>query len=99
MFKKISACALLITLFSCASNPGGITNAGKLVKVVPSEQKKSSCEVVGSVTGESSNGSVEMARNDARNQVAKLAGTHIFFKEEIQNGKDWSVHGIGYQCK
>ncbi len=56
------------------------------------------CQVVGQVLGEADSGLADVARTDARNQVAKLKGNFLLVKDEVVNGGHWKISGIAYRC-
>ena len=86
----------LALLVSCAS-PQQLTKDTRKVKVYGSKPP-SDCEVVAKVVGVHDQGSVELARNHARNQVAEKGGNAVTFDEEVQNGSEFRVHATGYIC-
>lgn len=86
----------LLVLVACAA-PQELTKDGLKVKVYGSKPP-SDCEVVAKVVGHHDLGSVELARNHARNQVASKNGNAVTFDEEVQNGKQFRVHSTGYMC-
>jgi hypothetical protein len=88
---------LLMMVAACGHSTGKLSDAGKHVKVLDSKPAK--CDVVGKVMGLNKKGSVDLARNEARNQAAKLGGTAIFIEQEIPNGKGRAVHATAYACQ
>lgn len=93
---KVVSLLALLALVSCAA-PQELTKDGLKVKVYGSKPP-SDCEVVAKVVGHHDLGSVELARNHARNQVASKNGNAVTFDEEVQNGKQFRVHATGYMC-
>ncbi len=87
---------VLLVLVGCSSN-SQLSNDGKKVKVFGSKPD-SDCEVVGKVVGLNEEGSVELARNHARNLVADEDGNAIVFDEEVANGSVFKVYSTGYRC-
>ena len=94
--KSLMLLAPLALLVSCAA-PQELTKDGMKVKVYGSKPP-SDCEVQAKVVGHHDLGSVELARNHARNQVASKGANAITFDEEVQNGKQFRVHATGYMC-
>lgn len=90
-------CFIFGLIVSCGSNPSVLSEKGKAVKVIEGKPN-SNCEVVGKVVGENEFGSVDVAKNDARNKAANLKATHILIKDEVSNGNKWEVHALAYEC-
>ena len=86
----------LLTLSAC-STPHTLSTEAMNVKVAKNKPK--TCAVVGKFQGKHDEGSVELARNQALNLAAEKGATDIYFDEEINNGKKWVVHAIGYMCR
>jgi hypothetical protein len=95
MYKYLIIMALLFS--ACSSNKGQLNAHGMNVKVLGKKSRK--CDVVGKVKGINEEGSVELARNDARNLVGDKGGNAVFFNEEVNNGQNWHVMATGYRCK
>jgi hypothetical protein len=55
--------------------------------------------VVGKVVGENDQGSVDLARNHARNLGAKLGANGLFIDQEVPNGASVKVYATAYQCE
>lgn len=96
--KKLAQAVLLslLTLASC-STPHTLTSEGQKVNVAKTKQK--SCSVIGKFVGKHEEGSVELARNQAVNMAAEKGATDVYFDEEVNNAKVWTVHAIGYMCR
>ncbi len=88
---------ILLLSVSCATSKKRLSDDGRKVQVLRSKPK-GNCSVVDKVVGENDEGSVELARNHARNLVAKMDADSIYFDEEIGNGSVWRVHSTGYNC-
>lgn len=89
---------LLLIVTSCSTSKTKLDSRGKEVEVL-STKPGSGCSVVNKVVGENDNGSVDLARNHARNLAGKAGGNAITFDEEIMNGQKWRVHATAYECK
>ncbi|MFZ4714251.1 MAG: hypothetical protein ACOYL6_11080 [Bacteriovoracaceae bacterium] len=87
---------MLLATVACSSN-SKLSHDAKNVKVFGSKPD-SDCEVVGKVIGINEEGSVELARNHARNMVADQDGNAIVFDEEVANGSVFKVYSTGYKC-
>ena len=87
----------LVFLAACASNSHKLSKDAEQVKVLM--RKSKDCPVMGKYKGVHEKGSVEMARNQARNLAANDGANSIFFDEEFSNGGIWTVWAIAYRCK
>lgn len=87
---------MAMIIASCSVSKTKLT-AGKNVKVMPT--KKSNCEVVTKVIGINDNGSLDLAKNHARNLAGDQGANAITFDEEFRNGKEWKVHSTAYLCE
>lgn len=94
--KWILPLSILALLAACSSS-SKLSNDAKKVKIFGSKPD-SDCEVVGKVVGINEDGSVELARNHARNLVASDDGNAIVFDEEVANGSVFKVYSTGYKC-
>ncbi len=96
--KKFSSQVIfaLLLLASC-STPHTLTSDGAKVNIAKNKQK--SCSVIGKFEGKHEEGSVDLARNQAVNMAADKGATDVYFEEEINNGRKWTVHAIGYMCR
>jgi len=94
--KILSSLILLATLASCSTSTTQLSDSGKNVRVYPN-RRGLQCEVVGKVVGENKEGSVELARNHARNLAGEKGADGIVFDEEIQNGSNWKVHSTAFK--
>jgi hypothetical protein len=88
----------LLFIASCSTSKTVLSNEGMAVKVLTTKRGVT-CDVVGKVVGENKEGSVELARNHARNLAGKKGASAIYFEEEIQNGSTWRVHSTAYRCE
>ncbi|MBY0516825.1 MAG: DUF4156 domain-containing protein [Bacteriovoracaceae bacterium] len=89
---------LLVVLTACSSSPGNLTDLGKEVQILDSKPG-SECSVVGKVVGENEQGSIDLARNHARNLGGKLKANSIFINQEVPNGQKYQVFATAYQCE
>lgn len=107
-------CMLLLFLLipGCAAKQ--VTAAGSRVKIVH-EKPQGDCREVGEVTGTQGNwvsggytsnkNLVEGARNDMKNEAAKMGGTHVWLQNLNTNTGMYSntvnalAIGVVYQCK
>ena len=94
--KKITILFLALFLSACGSSDKKLSEKGLSVKVL--KNKSSSCQVIGKYEGRNNGGSVELARNHARNQAAEDDANAIYFDEEYANGARWIVKAIAYDC-
>jgi hypothetical protein len=86
----------LFLLTSCGSGDKKLSEKGLSVKVL--KNRSTDCQVIGKYQGRNNGGSVELARNHARNQAAEDGANSIYFEEEFANGARWTVHAIAYNC-
>lgn len=97
--KKLICIAALTLISACAgTSKEQLSQEGASVKVYPN-RRGLQCDVVGKVVGENTEGSVELARNHARNLAAQKGANAIVFDEEIQNGKNWKVFSTSFKCE
>ncbi len=98
MKLKVNA-FLLLSLFlaSCSSNPYKLTDDGRKVEIKLNRPKD--CEVIGRVSGESSDGEFEAAKNMARNQAASKGADALYINDQVQNGAVVKVLGTAYKCR
>jgi hypothetical protein len=89
---------ILLALVSCSTSKTKLSKKGMRVEVLTNKPGKQ-CSVVEKVIGVNDKGSVELARNHARNLIGNSGGNAITFDEEIMNGNSWRVHSTGYHCK
>lgn len=87
--------AILFLLAACGSN-SKLSSDGRKVEIMI--KPSTNCEVVGKVVGINEDGSVELARNHARNLVADEDGNAIIIDEEVANGHVFKVYATGYRC-
>ena len=89
-----------LLLSSCASNPrskNALTEKGKKVQVIEFRPAKS-CTLVEQIIKTHRKGSVEVAKNHARNQAGKFKASHIHYKDIIVNGPVIKVIAEAYDC-
>jgi hypothetical protein len=86
----------LLILAACSTG-SKLSSDAKKVKIF-NTKPENDCEVVGKFVGVSEEGSVELARNQARNFVADEDGNAIVFDEEVANGSVIKVYSTGYKC-
>ncbi|GAB4406260.1 MAG: hypothetical protein OHK0056_04850 [Bacteriovoracaceae bacterium] len=99
MMKKLACIAAMVLISGCAgTSKEELSPEARNVKVYPN-RRGLQCDVVGKVVGENDEGSVELARNHARNLEAKKGANGIVFDEEIQNGKNWKVYSTSFLCE
>ena len=96
--KTVLFVSTLSLLSACSSSPGVLSDEAKEVQVLPNKPGEE-CNVVGKVMGENAQGSVELARNHARNLAAKLKANGIFINQEVPNGSKIQVFATAYQCE
>ncbi|MCO4795398.1 MAG: hypothetical protein KC493_16885 [Bacteriovoracaceae bacterium] len=89
---------IALIFVSCSVSQTKLSSKGMKVEVLKSKAG-SQCSVVEKVVGINDKGSVDLARNHARNLIANAGGNAIHFDEEIVNGSAWRVHSTGYHCK
>lgn len=86
----------LVFLFACGSSDKKLSEKALSVKVL--KNRSTDCSVIGKYQGKNNGGSVELARNHARNLAAEDGANAIYFEEEFANGARWTVHAIAYNC-
>lgn len=98
MIKKLSfsPVILLLSLYSCGTSH---TLSDEASNINVAKNRPKNCSVVGKFKGTHKEGSVELARNQARNMASKKGATDSYFDEEINNGSSWVVHATGFMCK
>ena len=89
---------LMVTFVSCSTSKTKLSKKGMEVEVL-SNKPGGQCSVVEKVIGVNDKGSVELARNHARNLIGNAGGNAITFDEEVMNGNSWRVHSTGFYCK
>jgi len=90
------AALLAATLWSCMATP---TAAGKRVHD-STEPGIAACQFVSEFSEKAQNlGSVEEAKNRARNSAAKLGATDIVWKDIVYRGRNTDVVGKAYRCQ
>lgn len=88
----------LIVLVGCSSTPGLLTDAGKQVEIF-NNKPGSECSVVGKVVGDNDKGSMDLARNHARNLAGKIKANALFINQEVPNGQSAQVFATAYYCE
>ena len=88
----------LIVLVGCSSAPGILTDAGKQVEVFINKPG-SECSVIGKVVGDNDKGSMDLARNHARNLAGKMKANALFINQEVPNGQNAQVFATAYYCE
>ena len=88
----------LITLAGCSSAPSVLTEAGQQVEIF-NTKPGSECSVIGKVIGDSDKGSMDLARNHARNLAGKMKANALFINQEVPNGQKSQVFATAYYCE
>ena len=86
----------LLILGACSQAPMQLTEKATQLEVFAT--KPTDCQVVGKVVGTDSNGSKELALNDALNRAAKLKASGLYVNQEVPNGGTMMVYGTAYRC-
>lgn len=94
--KILTITFLSLFLSACGTSDKKLSEKGLAVKVL--KNKSTNCQVIGKYEGRNNGGSVELARNHARNQAAEDDANAIYFEEEFANGARWVVNAIAYDC-
>jgi hypothetical protein len=96
---KISWIVTLLALIvvGCTVSKTKLTSKGQAIEVLDNKPGKD-CFVVAKVVGENDEGSVDLARNHARNLAAKLEADSIFIDQEVPNGNNMNVYATAYTC-
>jgi hypothetical protein len=85
-------------LIACSAGQTKLSDEAKELQLFPNKPG-AECAVVGKVVGENGQGSVDLARNHARNLAAKLGANGMFIDEEVPNGAKMRVFATAYQCE
>jgi len=88
----------LITLVGCSTSPSILTEGGKEVQVFNSKPGNE-CSVVGKVVGDNDKGSMDLARNHARNLAANMKANAIHITQEVPNGQKAQVFATAFYCE
>ena len=96
--KTTLSSILLISLMFIASCGSAHKLSGAGMNVEVQKNKPKGCVVVGKHTGTHEGGSIDLARNMARNLAADKGANQIYFGEEFSNGGTWTVIGTSYKC-
>ena len=96
---KITGIVLFIALIviGCTVSKTKLSSKGQAIDVLENKPGKD-CFVVAKVIGENEDGSVELARNHARNLAGKLDADSIFIDQEVPNGNSVKVFATAYTC-
>ena len=89
--------AMMLAAAGCSSNPYKLTDEGRKVEIKVNRPKD--CEVLGRVSGESSDGEFEAAKNIARNNAAEKGADALYINDQVQNGSIVKVLGTAYKCR
>ncbi len=92
----VSFMALAI-IIGCTVSKTKLSSQGQAVEVIDNKPGKD-CFVVAKVVGENGEGSVDLARNHARNLAAKLDADTLFIDQEVPNGNNVKVYATAYTC-
>lgn len=95
MSKAFSVVFILIFTLACSTSHS-LSSEAQEVKVI--YRKPKNCTVTGRFKGVHEKGSLDLAKNQARNMASKKDSNAIFFDEEFSNGQTWTAVGIGYKC-
>jgi hypothetical protein len=96
--RALSLLPLLTLLTACSAGQTKLSDEAKELQLFPNKPG-SECAVVGKVVGENGQGSVDLARNHARNLAAKLGANGMFIDQEVPNGAKMRVFATAYQCE
>jgi len=94
---KIFTIIFLLMVVACATSKKKLSSGGAKVKEL-AHKKGHGCAVMDKVMGENKIGSLELAKNHARNLVAKAGGDAIYYEETVRNSKDIKVYATAYLC-
>lgn len=95
MYKNFILICFLIFTHACSTSHS-LSSKAQRVKVI--YRKPKNCTVTGRFKGVHEEGSLDLAKNQARNMASKKDSNAIFFDEEFSNGQIWTAVGIGYKC-
>jgi hypothetical protein len=95
---KLTKIFLLIALGACSVSKTKLSSRGEKVDVLANKPKEE-CSVLDRLVAENDKGSVELARNHARNLAAKVDANAVWFEQEIVNGNSVKIHFTAYHCK
>jgi hypothetical protein len=95
---KNSRIVLIVSLLGLLGCSSAHELSGSGMNVEVQKNKPKDCVVVGKLTGTHEGGSIDLARNMARNLAADKGANQIYFGEEFSNGGTWTVIGTAYKC-
>ena len=95
----ISAIALIVNITGCAKP---LSPAGALVTIV--DKTPDDCKSLGEVYGTSTTNfhpveNLKNARNEMRDEAAKLGGNMVVLQTSTQRGTQATLSGQAYKCK
>lgn len=93
--KLVTYMFFLSILFGCATGHQ-LTPEAQNIEVVKS--KPHGCVAVAKVKGIHKEGSLDLAKNMARNLAAKKGATKVYFSETYSNGSTWTAIAEAFQC-
>lgn len=96
---KLMSLVVLMFAVACSSTSKTILSSKAKDVEILVNRPGPECQVVGKIVGENEQGSVELARNHARNQSAKLDATAMLINQEVPNGNSVKVYATAYQCE
>lgn len=91
--KSLIVLALLV---ACSSRSEKLSEKAKDIEV--HQTRPTQCRVIGKVEGVNTQGSKELALNDALNQAADKGANGLFVNEEVPNGNKMTVYATAYDC-
>ncbi len=86
---------VLSLMVSCATSYQ-LDEQSKKIEIYSTAPKD--CVVVGKVEGVHKKGSMDLARNQAINEAAKLGANGVVINQEIPNGMKNEVFATAYKC-
>lgn len=96
--KKLSFIIAILFVASCSTSKTKLTDSAKNVRILTS-QRNTDCNTVDKITGINNKGSVELAKNHARNLAARADGNAVYFEQVVHNGSEVQVHATAYDCR
>lgn len=92
---KVMFFLVLSLMVSCATSYQ-LDEQSKKIEIYSTAPKD--CVVVGKVEGLHKKGSMDLARNQAINEAAKLGANGVVINQEIPNGMKNEVFATAYKC-
>lgn len=92
---KVMFFLVLSLMVSCATSYQ-LDEQSKKIEIYSTAPKD--CVVVGKVEGVHKKGSMDLARNQAINEAAKLGANGVVINQEIPNGMKNEVFATAYKC-